>query len=321
MGEAFTRLTKRVWTTAQRELFAARWATYSATWPRSGMMRAGMCFRLPTSAGRISANASGLWPTPTVTSQDQGLESYADNPTHHAGITLKGAVDRWAKWPTPEAAASGPDYAREGRHGSGADWATPRANAVGSTRTPGGNPAKDGEILDQQAVQWATPRAEDGERGKGSKFDGLAENTRAWATPCADDAVGSTGGGQGKSLRTDIRAWATPAAHEGRLGFQDRERGKKGAQESATTDAMYFDGSRSRGPMPSPSPEATAADASSPPKPRGGGLNPRFGLWLMGFPVGWLDSAPSATRSVPRGSSAARSRKSNDSKRSDARET
>jgi hypothetical protein len=40
-------------------------------------------------------------------------------------------------------------------------WATPRSGAVGSTRTPSGNPAKDGKILDQQVREEAVlvPRA------------------------------------------------------------------------------------------------------------------------------------------------------------------
>ena len=33
-----------------------------------------------------------------------------------------------------------------------------------------------------------------------------------WATPATGDAVGSTGGGQGRSLRTDVRMWPTPTA-------------------------------------------------------------------------------------------------------------
>ena len=33
-----------------------------------------------------------------------------------------------------------------------------------------------------------------------------------WATPAAADSVGTTGGGQGKSLRTDVKMWPTPTA-------------------------------------------------------------------------------------------------------------
>jgi hypothetical protein len=37
---------------------------YSATWPKAGMMRAGVSYRLPNWERRISVIASGLWPTP-----------------------------------------------------------------------------------------------------------------------------------------------------------------------------------------------------------------------------------------------------------------
>jgi len=42
-----------------------------------------------------------------------------------------------------------------------------------------------------------------------------------WATPSAADSVGTTGGGQGKSLRTDVKMWPTATARDykgGRTG-------------------------------------------------------------------------------------------------------
>ena len=39
---------------------------YSETWPRSGMMRNGTAYRLPTLALRINETESGSWPTPTA---------------------------------------------------------------------------------------------------------------------------------------------------------------------------------------------------------------------------------------------------------------
>jgi len=38
---------------------------------------------------------------------------------------------------------------------------------------------------------------------------------KMWATPAAADSKGTTGGGQGKSLRTDVRMWPTPMATDG----------------------------------------------------------------------------------------------------------
>ena len=41
---------------------------------------------------------------------------------------------------------------------------------------------------------------------------------KMWATPAAADSIGSTGGGQGKSLRTDVRMWPTPMARDWKGG-------------------------------------------------------------------------------------------------------
>jgi hypothetical protein len=66
--------------------------------------------------------------------------------------------------------------------------------------------------------------------------------------------------------------WPTPAAHEARLGYQDRTRGKKGTQKSLTTEVIDDMGGR----------QATI-----------GQLNPTWVGWLMGFPTGWTDLKPS----------------------------
>jgi hypothetical protein len=156
---------------------------------------------------------------------------------------------------------------------------------------------------------WSTARAEDGERGKGSKFDGLPEDARAWATPDAGAFNVSTSrearaesmarmkakgyNGAGETLGLQANAWATPAAQDAKNGslppsqqVRDTLPGNVAAWDDGTTGC--------------PSEAQTAPSASSPAKPPSRGLNHRFGLWLMGFPVGWLDFAPSATRSSRR---------------------
>ena len=49
------------------------------------------------------------------------------------------------------------------------NWATPRANEMDGTRTPNGNPAKDGIPLGMQARQWGTPTARDHKSGRGNE--------------------------------------------------------------------------------------------------------------------------------------------------------
>lgn len=77
-----------------------------------------------------------------------------------------------------------------------------------------------------------------------------------WATPAAADSVGSTGGGQGRSLRTDVRMWPTP-----------------------TTQDAHNNGGPSQHTRNTPPLNAVA----------GGSLNPEFVEWLMGYPIGWTE--------------------------------
>lgn len=84
-----------------------------------------------------------------------------------------------------------------------------------------------------------------------------------------------------------LAGWNTPAATEARQGYQDRSRGKKGSQESLTTQAV----NALRGAIsPSSSAETESTGVSR--------LNPLFSLWLMGFPgPEWASCAEPVTRS------------------------
>jgi hypothetical protein len=66
--------------------------------------------------------------------------------------------------------------------------------------------------------------------------------------------------------------WPTPAAHEARLGYQNRNNGKKGDQKSLTTVVIDSMGGRDK---------------------VSGQLNPQWVEWLMGFPLGHTDLKPS----------------------------
>ena len=67
------------------------------------------------------------------------------------------------------------------------------------------------------------------------------------------------------SAQGTVKAWPTPNAHEPRLGYQDRSKGKKGTQKSLTTIVVDDNG----GPV------------------KGTRLNPDWVEWLMGWPIGW----------------------------------
>lgn len=68
---------------------------------------------------------------------------------------------------------------------------------------------------------WPTPSVHGNYNRRGlseTSGDGLATAVKLWATPSSADCKGSTGGGQGRSLRTDIyntkRLWPTPTSTE-----------------------------------------------------------------------------------------------------------
>lgn len=109
------------------------------------------------------------------------------------------------------------------------------------------------------------------------------------ARKAAVKAKGVNGNGMGTPLAMAVKMWPSPVASEARQGFQDRTRGKKGSQESLTTIAVNS--------------ASLLAPTISPAGPSGSQravLNPAFVEALMGFPIGFTDSAPSATPSSPK---------------------
>lgn len=102
-----------------------------------------------------------------------------------------------------------------------------------------------------------------------------------WPTPRASNPSSRINSKGGKILQQEVRLaesqrinWPTPCAHEPRLGYQDRSRGKKGTQKSLTTLVVDDNGGPAKGTR----------------------LNPEWVEWLMGWPIGWTSLDPLDTQ-------------------------
>lgn len=95
--------TSRSWRTSQ-VTFLSGLEMFSETWPTSGMMRNGVCFRREAWEPPIAETASLSWPTPTATDATMGgmperiPPHVLDSPTPVAGhnVSLQHAVRIWA---------------------------------------------------------------------------------------------------------------------------------------------------------------------------------------------------------------------------------
>lgn len=164
------------------------------------------------------------------------------------------------------------------------------------------------QLLFQLAV--SVPRTEDTE-------------SSLWATPNAADATGTSGGGQTKSLRSDVRMWPTPRAgdSEKRGDFSPDPRNGLPAAVKMWPTPRASDGEKggpnqrgSKGDLALPGavhhpkmwPTPTANDAKNSTLPlaaadwdtipgallrsgQTGQLNPEWVEALMNFPIGWTD--------------------------------
>jgi len=80
------------WRTLQSSLMGGS-IVFSETWPSSGTMQNGMCFRRIVSAHRNAENASTFWPTVTV--QTSNARDTTTTGIMHSGINLIDAVRRF----------------------------------------------------------------------------------------------------------------------------------------------------------------------------------------------------------------------------------
>lgn len=166
-----------------------------------------------------------------------------------------------------------------------------------------------------------TPTAKANQMSPDMQKRGSGWGPKMWATPAAADCQGTTGGGQGKSLRTDVRMWPTPQAADHKnmdtagqkmlssevklwptpmaRDYKDTLNSKPNQQTHLLDAVRMWPTPRASewkgtGPLGSKSHnhrlEKGYLDATV--QERGqvsGSLNPAWVEWLMGYPEGWTD--------------------------------
>ena len=135
---------------------------------------------------------------------------------------------------------------------------------------------------------------------------GLGYAAKMWATPSACDATGTTGGGQNRSLRTDVRMWPTPTSTAGDGRSEQsvdvwRARQERTKREKGINNGLPLNVAVKMWPTPQARDWRSPDPLDSPRTKRklrqgwsfnlndvaGGQLNPDFVEILMGLPPGW----------------------------------
>ena len=209
----------------------------------------------------------------------------------------------WKDWDMP----AGPPICRlaaSGRRTSAKDcsgWPTPNTSRGGKRK---------GELLMGGLVKaWPTPTDDNANNAaghKGTAFQDLPTTAQtAWPTPAVRQAPTAnldpdswTGTNMkkldGRKHQTDLQitammavnGWATPTEGDAKSSGSRNTKGSKANEGQSLTDQARGDSGKGR----SPSNVETE-------KPAASLLNPRFSLWLQGYPGAWASSGERAMRS------------------------
>jgi DNA (cytosine-5)-methyltransferase 1 len=176
---------------------------FSETWPRWGMMRGGECLELATLERPTSEKESGLWATPTASTDGPEPE----------GKTGRKLVTQVAMWPTPQAHKT----TRSGEivNADGTPWngiTKPHSKTSGRPITT---------ALADAVALWPTPRSQDAKHGS-----------------CTDYELSRDKGKDLLHVAVErMRTWPTPVASMTKENQNPRTPGTKGSQTTLAIEA------------------------------------------------------------------------------------
>lgn len=256
----------------------------SVSWPVSGSMRSGRCFRRPRVALRTGESGSSSWPTAQSRDGKGASDQVQDRGTRGAPLNEIAKL-----WPT--------STARDSR-------------GSGSRSLPGSN-AHEGTSLTDAAVRdpkWPTPQAQTPNAlrsaGRPERCDdprrttNLQDRVAAWPTPRtitggAESAkrkqeLGRTESGGG-DLQSASALFSLPAPETPPDGEPSSSGGRGSRRQYPTPSAIPY-GTNRGGSMGRVGPERPSLEYQV--KAKGKRLNPLFVEWMMCWPTGWTGFGP-----------------------------
>jgi len=172
------------WRTSQRCLVEG-WASFSETWPRSGLMRNGIAYQLPPLVPLTGGTEFGLWPTPCLPNDGRSVahvDEWRGRSAYHKGKKVQVDLNQAIRlWPTPTVYGLHNQPGASQNAGWGLSsavklWPTPRKSEAMAHGKPG-RPDR-GRLEDVVANEtFATPTARDWRSGKASP-ETMAKNSR-----------------------------------------------------------------------------------------------------------------------------------------------
>ena len=172
-------------------------------------------------------------------------------------------------------------------------WATPDCNT--STYSNG----KMGPNIREQAASWNANSAATNSPSPAGVTDAQIAKAKDWPTPKGTD--GTNGGPNQAGSKGDLMLPSaaaqrpTPAARDAKGANSAEHALVTGGGRKHMDQLSNFVAHSSHLAQPMPDGQSSCESGPDSPQPSTKRLNPAFGEWLMGWPVGWTIAEPSAS--------------------------